>query len=83
MPLTDQLSVYFGAPGGILVSRVEEGRAGEIAGVQAGDIIVASGETEIRSPQQLVQLLANSEEAAVLLAVVRNGNDIYLRVALE
>jgi serine protease Do len=83
MPLTDQLSAYFGAPGGILVSRVEQGRAGEIAGLQAGDIIVATGETEIRSPQQLAQILARSKEPTVLLAVVRNGNDIYIRVALE
>ncbi len=83
MPLTDQLSAYFDAPGGILVSRVEDGRAGEIAGLLAGDIIVAAGETEIRSPQQLLQLLTSSEEPAVLLAVVRNGNDIYVRVALE
>ena len=83
MPLTDQLSSYFDAPGGALVSRVEPGRAGEIAGLQAGDIIVAAGETEIRSPQQFLQTLASSEEPAVLLAVVRNGNDIYIRVALE
>jgi S1-C subfamily serine protease len=42
MPLTDQLSAYFDAPGGILVSRVEDGRAGAIAGMQAGDIIVGA-----------------------------------------
>jgi len=83
MPLTEQLSAYFGAPGGILVSRVEAGRAGEIAGLLAGDIIVAAGETELRSAQQLVQILTAAEEPTVLLAVVRNGNDIYIRVAPE
>jgi serine protease Do len=81
--LTDQLSDYFGAPGGVLVTRVEEGRAGEVAGLLAGDIIVAVGESEVRSPEQLVQILASWEDPAVLLAVVRNGNDIYVRAALE
>ena len=83
VPLTDQLSSYFGAPGGTLVTRVEPGSTGAIAGLAAGDVIVAAGEVEILNGQHLLQVLASRDEPAVLLAVVRNGNDIYLRVALE
>jgi serine protease Do len=82
-PLTDQLSRYFDAPGGALVTRVEPGSAGEIAGLAAGDVIVAAGEVEILSGRHLHQVLTSWDELAVLLAVVRNGNDIYLRVSLE
>jgi serine protease Do len=82
-PLTDQLSEYFDAPGGVLVTRVEEGRAAAIAGVLAGDVIVAVDEVEVRTVEQLQGALAGSEEPAVLLAVVRNGNDIFIQAALD
>ena len=82
LPLTDQLADYFIAPGGVLVAQVAKGSVAAIAGLLAGDVIVSIDDQEVRNPGELASLLARVDGPTVLLAVVRNGADIYLRVAL-
>lgn len=81
--LTDQLADYFVAPGGVLVARVAEGSAAEVAGLLAGDVIVSVDEAEISGPAELDQRLAGAAGPTVLLAVVRDGNDIFIEAALD
>ncbi|MGD8374929.1 MAG: PDZ domain-containing protein [Acidobacteriota bacterium] len=81
--LTDQLADYFVAPGGVLVARVAEGSAGEVAGLLAGDVIVSVDEAEISGPSELDQRLTSAAGPTVLLAIVRDGNDIFIEAALD
>lgn len=81
--LTDQLADYFVAPGGVLIARIAEGSAGEVAGLLAGDIIVSVDESEISAPGQLDRLLAAQTGPTALLAIVRDGNDIFIEAALD
>ena len=81
--LNDQLAHYFIAPGGALVTWVTEGSPGAVAGLLAGDVIVAVDNVEAGSPRHVKGLLAASEKPTVLLGIVRNGTDIYIRAALE
>ena len=81
--LTDQLADYFVAPGGVLITSISPGSAAEVAGLLAGDVIVAVGDSEILAPAQLQQLLGSHDAATVLLAIVRQGNDIFVEAALE
>ena len=81
--LNAQLADYFIAPGGALVTWVTEGSPGAVAGLMAGDVIVAVDNVEAGSPRHVKGLLAASEKPTVLLGIVRNGTDIYIRAALE
>ena len=81
MPLTDQLAEYFTASGGVLVTGVAEGSPAEVAGVLAGDVIVAVDGHEVGSAEELHALLTAAPSPTVLLGIIRNGADISVHTA--
>jgi len=83
LPLTDQLAEYFTASGGVLVAAVGAGSPAEVAGLLAGDVVVAVDGREVEGAQQLRALLMAAEGPTVLLGVIRNGADISIRTALD
>ena len=84
-PLSDQLADYFGAKGGgVLVSRVTPGSAGEKAGLKAGDVITAVNGTAVRDAGELVEELRDAGgKANVTIDVVREKRTTTLTATLE
>jgi len=82
--LTEQLGEYFGVPEGrgVLVTFVRAGSPAERAGLRAGDVIVAVGETEVRNVREFTRALAG-REGDISLTIVRNKERQKLTVTLE
>jgi S1-C subfamily serine protease len=82
-PLTDQLADYFGVPGkkGALVSSVasDSPSAGKL---RSGDVIIAAGDREITSPEELSSFITDRGEGNVTLKVIRDKKEISLVVNL-
>jgi membrane-associated protease RseP (regulator of RpoE activity) len=77
-PMTPELRDYFGVSSdrGVLVTRVEEGRPAERAGVRVGDVIVAVNEEPVRRPYDLVRVLARvPRDGDAALTVVRDREE--------
>ncbi len=73
-----------GFPSGIYVVTAVQGRPAYEEGIQSGDVIVAIGETTIRTMsdyQNLVDSLAVGEE--IVVKVLRNGREQYMEVDFQ
>ncbi|WP_406700743.1 PDZ domain-containing protein [Singulisphaera sp. Ch08] len=66
---------------GLLVSVVETGSAAEKAGLKKHDILLAVGEQPLRSPEDLVNQIQNSDGKALNFKLLRAGKIITLEVA--
>ncbi len=83
-PVSDQLAEYFGVEGGILVTRVVEGSPADRAGMEAGDVIVAWGDTPLRQVHDVHEMIARSKPGdEVELAVSRRGIESRTFVTLD
>jgi S1-C subfamily serine protease len=69
--ITSQLAHYFGVETGTLVTEVSKGSPADMAGLLAGDVVVAASDQEVRSVQELKALLA-ARPGAIRLRVYRN-----------
>lgn len=81
--IPSQLRQYFGAPPdrGLLVVGVEAGRAGERAGLRAGDVIVGANDRPVRMPSDLLRIIAATRPGHPLrLRVLRNGKEESLQI---
>jgi serine protease Do len=83
-PLTNQLAEYFGVKeGGVLVSAVEERSPSAIAGLKAGDVIIAIDGAPVRTPQDVAAVARRAAPGVVLdFRVVRDRRETTLRVTV-
>jgi serine protease Do len=78
-PLTDQLADYFGVQQGVLVSEVEAGSAGEMAGLKAGDVITMVRGQAVAVPSDVVRQLREVESGtSVEIRVTRDRKEVTL-----
>ena len=78
-PLSDQLASYFGVTGGVLVSEVAAGSAGEMAGLKAGDVITTvRGQAVTSSTDVLRELREVESGTAVEIRVMRDRKEVML-----
>jgi membrane-associated protease RseP (regulator of RpoE activity) len=74
--LNSQLGEYFGVEdgAGVLVTEVVEGSPAAAAGLQAGDVVVKVGETDVATPDALHEAMAGTKPGDDLkLQVLRKG----------
>jgi len=88
-PLTpearDKLDVPEGTKGAV-VRGVQPGSPAEVAGLQAGDVIVGVGTKPVTSPDEAAKAMRNaakSADHAVALRVIRNGQPLFVGVDLD
>jgi serine protease Do len=68
---------------GLLVRGVEDGGPADRAGVREGDLIVAAGDRQIASADDLFDVLAAASDSALELKVVRGTDERTVTVAPE
>jgi membrane-associated protease RseP (regulator of RpoE activity) len=69
---------------GILLTGVSEGTCAQAAGLQADDILLAWGETELTGGRKLMELLKESAPGDVITFTVRRGDEnIFVEVILK
>ena len=82
-PLTDQLADYFGVPGkkGALISSVasDSPSAGKL---KPGDVVIAAGDKEIASPEDLSSFIRDKGEGNVALKVIRDKKEVTVVISL-
>ncbi|MDN5748969.1 MAG: PDZ domain-containing protein, partial [Pseudonocardia sp.] len=84
-PLTDEIRNSLGvrAEGGVLAAAVEPGSPAAAAGVQPGDVIVAIGEREIASVEDVLGTLRDSAPGrTTTLGVLRAGERLELPLTI-
>jgi serine protease Do len=64
--LSPQLAEYFGTKGGVLVTSVEEDSPAAKAGLKAGDVITAVGDTPVNTPSDLMRAVRRAEDGGDL-----------------
>lgn len=82
--LTPQLGEYFGVKNGqgVLVRSVEMGSKAEAAGFKAGDVIIRAGSEQVNNIGDWRRLLRKNAGASILVAVIRQGRERSLQLAL-
>lgn len=85
MPLTKQLSEYFGVSQGrgLLVTVVEKDSAAEKAGLKAGDVIVDVDGRSIEDSSGLIEAMNRKDEGPINLKVVRNKSEMQIQATPE
>jgi aminopeptidase YwaD len=69
---------------GILLTGVSEGTCAEAAGLQADDILLAWGDTELTGGRKLMELLKESAPGDIVTLTVRRGDEnIFVEVTLR
>jgi len=64
--LTPQLAEYFGTKAGVLVTSVDADSPAAKAGLKAGDVITAVGDTQVTSPTDVTHAVRRADEGADL-----------------
>ena len=81
--LRSQLGKYFDAPNGrgLLIEEVQKKSPAARAGLQAGDVIIASGEESIQQRRDLAEAIDQLEESDTLsLTLLRKGSKLTVAV---
>jgi serine protease Do len=83
-PLTPQLAQYFGTKDGVLVTTVEPESPAAKAGLRAGDVITAIGDTSVGSPADLSRAVRRADEGAELsIAYTRDKKSATTKATIE
>lgn len=82
---TPELREHLGgsADAGVLIGKVIEGSAAEIAGVQVGDLIVAVDGEKVSGTNALRKALSKRDGKTFDIEVIRRGDSMRLSVTLE
>jgi serine protease Do len=83
--LRNQLDVPDGTKGAV-VQQVQPGSPADAAGLQAGDVIVGVGTQPVTSPAEAAKAMRNalnSNDHAMALRVIRNGQPVFVGVTLD
>jgi serine protease Do len=83
--LRDQLEVPSGTNGAV-VRGVQPGSPAEMAGLQAGDLIVGVGAQKVDTPAEAARAMhhaLNGKDHALALRVIRNGQPVFVGLSLE
>lgn len=80
--LNEQLSAFFDVQNGVLVNEVRVGGIAEIAGVKAGDCIVAVNSERVGTLVDLNNLVdrANESSSEAVLSIVRDRTELTVKV---
>jgi len=81
--LTPQLSDYFGAKNGILVTGVNEGSPAAKAGLKAGDVITSVNGSRISSRADLVRGLRDATSDDITIGIVRDKKESSVKATIE
>ena len=74
----------YGLPIGPIIQSTEEGGAAHRAGIQAGDIVLKLGSTEITTVSDLTRALRSYEPGdTTTVTVCRNGQNVELRITFD
>jgi serine protease Do len=79
-------SLGLGSQQGVLVANVTPGSPADQSGLQAGDVILRVGGTEVRSPNEAssrIHAAEKSSRPALPLLVIRNGTTAYMALELK
>lgn len=81
-PLNEQLAAFFNVRNGVLVNEVRVGGVAEIAGVKAGDCIVAVNDERVGTLADLNNLVdrANDKGSTATLSIVRDRKELAVEV---
>lgn len=79
----DQLSSYFGAKQGVLVTSVTEGSAASRAGLKAGDVITSINGTRVHSRDDLTRGLRDTTNDKVDIGIVRDKKESTVTATVE
>lgn len=83
-PLTGQLAKFFNvARGGVLITEVRAGEAGERAGLKAGDCIDSINGEAVTSAADLNRLVNQKSPGDLELVIVRDRNEQTVRIKLD
>lgn len=81
--LSDQLGDFFGVEDGrgALITEVEDDSPADEAGLEAGDVIVAIGDEEVDDYDDVVEIIAETEEGdKIIVALIRDRKELDVEV---
>ncbi|SDC81252.1 MULTISPECIES: S1C family serine protease [unclassified Candidatus Frackibacter] len=84
-PVTKEIADYFGlnSTRGALIADVMPGSPAEEAGLKAGDVILEFNKKEVKSPDDVVDLVNKSKVGKdIILRISRDGNKLFLTMSL-
>jgi len=81
--MTDQLSAYFGAREGVLVTAVVDGSAAARAGIRAGDVITSIDGSRIRSPDDLLRAVRDAGDDEIEIGIVRDKKETTVKATVD
>jgi serine protease Do len=81
--MTDQLSAYFGAKAGVLVTSVSDGTPAARARLKAGDVITSINGERVRSREDLVRGLRDAKNDQVEIGIVRDKKESTVKATIE
>jgi serine protease Do len=81
--MTDQLSSYFGAKAGVLVTAVTDGTPASRAGLKAGDVITSVDGQHVRSREDLVRGLRDASSDQIEIGIVREKKETKVTATIE
>ncbi len=86
IPLSEQLAVFFNVGkgrGGVLVTEVRAGEAGERSGLKAGDCVVSINGEAVKSVSDLNRLVNQNSLGDLAFVIVRDRSENTLKIKLD